>query len=98
MSTIPILKDIKQQQVHSLISAKIRLALLNRSRIQSMIIRIRHAILVAIWTIFLKIKSLPYKTNSWTSKRNSPSHEQYEAVFREYFLNDYKSVTGDPQS
>ena len=27
----------------------------------------------------------------WTSKRNSPSHEQYETVFREYFLNDYKS-------
>lgn len=34
----------------------------------------------------------------WTSKRNSPSHEQYEAVFREYFLNDYKSGAGEPQS
>lgn len=29
----------------------------------------------------------------WTSKRNSPSHAQYEAVFKEYFLNVYKSGT-----
>lgn len=34
----------------------------------------------------------------WTSKRNSPSHEQYEAVFKEYFLNVYKSGTGEPQA
>lgn len=34
----------------------------------------------------------------WTSKRNSPSHEQYEAVFKEYFLNVYKSGAGEPQS
>lgn len=29
----------------------------------------------------------------WTSKRNNPSHAQYEAVFKEYFLNVYKSGT-----